>query len=363
MANTLNIGTSTLSDQTNVVTDYSVTAMSTDGIGAGKETSYNNSRWSQQWGYFNSVADLKSAIITKAIWNVGKGWESDDATKVILDHISGWGKDTFDDILFNMEIVRRVGGDSFAEIIRDDKGIINLKPLDPASINIIVDDKGIIKRYEQTNKLPNGKYGTPLKFKPDEIFHLSNNRLADQIHGISDIDAVENTLLADGESFTDLKKIMHRQAKPMIMFKLGTDDQAKINAFITKMDQATQKGENIYIPDDANSVSYEVVQVDISPTILQWRDDIRRKFYSTIGLPELLPNSSGSTESGGKIGYLAFEQLVEKDQRYLEQQIWNQLNLKIDLIPPATLSENLKQDEQKDPAVFQPNDMTAGVGK
>jgi hypothetical protein len=363
MANTLNIGNATLSNQENIVTDYSIDTKSVDGV-TGTEQSYTNTKFSQQWGYFNTVPDLKSAIISKAVWNVGKGWTADVNTQVILDHVRGWGKDTFDDIIFNMEIIKRVGGDSFAEIIRDeDTGtILNLKPLDPAKIAIVVDNKGIILRYEQS--VGNAKNKAVIKFKPEDIFHLSNNRLADQIHGISDIDAVEQTLLADGESFTDMKRIMHRQAKPLIMFKLGTDDTTKIAAFISKMDNATQKGENIYIPDDTNSVSYEVVQVTPSPIVMNWRDDIRKKFYRTIGLPELLPSGGGdATESGGKIGYLSYEQIVEKEQRFLEMQIWNQLNLRINFIPPATLSENLQNDNAKDPNNFQSSDTTAGVGR
>ena len=361
MPNSLNISKATLSDQSNVVTDYSVNAMQLDSPTGQEETTYQNTRWGQQWGYFNTVPDLKSALISKVTWVIGKGYKADTDTKYILDHIRGWGKDSFDDILFNLELVKRIGGDSFAEIIKKDDVIVNLKPLDPSSIKIIVDKHGIIKRYEQLNNLPNGNV---IKFAPEDILHLSNNRLADQIHGISDIDAVEATLLADGESFTDMKKIMHRQAKPLIMFKLGTDDQSKINAFIAKMDEATQKGENIYIPDDSNAVSYDIVQASPSSLVMNWRDDMRRKFYRTIGLPELLPSGGGdATESGGKIGYLAFEQINEKDQRYLEVQIENQLNLKINLIPPATLSETLQQDNEKDPSNFQPSDIIAGVGR
>jgi len=228
-------------------------------------------------------------------------------------------------------------------------------------MRIVVGKNGLIKRYEQINK-QDGKNNK--KFDPKDIFHLSNNRLADQIHGISDIKAIEKNILADNESFTDMKKIMHRQARPMIMFKLGTDDNTKIQAFITKMDSAVNKGENIYIPDDVNSVNYEVVQVQVSPAVMAWRDDLRKQFYRTIGLPELLPSGGGdATESGGKIGYLAFEQIVEKEQEFLEAQIWAQLYLRINLIPPASLAETLQKDNAKDPNAFQPSDMTAGVGK
>ena len=363
----LDIGKATASNLSSF-TEYAVDSKQLDSVGDQEETTWINAKWSQYWGYFSYVPDLKSAILMKAIWNVGKGWTADARTEVILDHITGWGKDKFSDILFNMEVIRRVNGDSFAEIMRSEDGkIINLKPLDPSTVRIVVDRKGIIIRYEQIAKVKGTN--APTKFQPEDIFHLSNNRMADQIHGISDIESVEKIILADEESFSDMKKVMHRQAKPLIMFKLGTDDQQKINAFVTKMDEATNKGENIYIPDDENAVSYEVVQVNPSAIIMQWRDDIRNKFYRTIGLPQIVPGGGGqSTESESKVIYLAFEQLVEHDQRFIEDQVWEQLQLRINLIPPATLSESLQQDTAKDGGMggqmgFQPSDMMAGAGR
>ena len=78
-----------------------------------------------------------------------------------------------------------------------------------------------------------------------------------------------------------------------------------------------------------------------------------------------MPSGGGdSTESGGKIGYLAWEQIVERDQRYLENQIFSQLGMEINLIPPATLSRELQTDQSKDAnqgLEFQPGDTTAGV--
>ena len=337
--------------------------MNTDSATGSKESTWQNSNWPKYWGYFNSIPELKSALLMKATWDVGKGYTSDPETTVILDHVSGWGKDTFQDILFNMDLISRLSGDAFAEIIRDKSGLLlNLKVLDPGSIKIVTDEKGLIVRYEQMSKVANGK---PLVFQPEDIFHLSHNRLADQIHGISDIVSMEQTILAELENFTDLKKIMHRQARPMIMFKLGTDDPTKISAFVTKMDQACNKGENIYIPADNNTVSYEVIQVNVGQFVMQWRDDIRNKFYRTLGLPLIVFGSAGTTESGGKIEYLAHEQVFAHDQKFIEDQVWNQLYLRIKLNSPVTLLENLKQDQAKDAnqgLEIQPNDVTAGSG-
>lgn len=360
----LNLSSATASNMTDRVEDVTIPSLNTDGVSEQDETFYDNTLWSQYWGYFNALPELKSAIIMKAIWDVGKGYTADPLTQVTLDHITGWGKDTFEDILFNMEVIKRIGGDSFAEIIRSDKNIvINLKPLDPGSMRIVVNSQGIIKRYEQISKVK----GHPNKrFKPEDILHFCHNRFADQIHGISDIKAMESTILAENQNFVDMVKIMHRQAKPMIMFKLATDNAGKIEAFVQKMDAATNKGENIYIPDDEDAVSFEVIQINVSQVILEWRNDLKNRFYRSVGLPQIIFGSSGATESGGKIEYLAHEQVFEREQKQIERQIFEQLGLKIDLIPPTSLLENLQADQSKDAQQgleIQQNDVTAGSGR
>jgi hypothetical protein len=82
-------------------------------------------------------------------------------------------------------------------------------------------------------------------------------------------------------------------------------------------------------------------------------------------LPLIVFGSSGSTESGGKIEYLAHEQVFSHDQKFIEDQIWNQLYLRIKLNSPVTLLENLQQDQSKDAnqgLELQQSDVTAGRG-
>ena len=358
-----NLSGAALSNMTDNVVNTTVYPLDTDGVQNTGESYYQNSLWTTYWGYFNQIPELKSALLMKATWITGKGYTCDPETTVILDHVSGWGKDTFKDILFNMVIISRLNGDAYCEIIRDKSGLLlNLKPLNPGNMKIYTDNKGIITHYEQTSRTPKG---SPITFKPDEIFHISHNRLGDQIHGISDLVSIEQTILAELENFTDLKKIMHRQARPLIVFKLGTDDPNKIAAFQVKMDAAVNKGENIYVPNDKDTFDYEVVKIDLSPMIMNWREDIRNKFYRTFGLPLTIFGNGGSTESGGKIEYLAHEQVFSHDQKFLEEQIWNQLYLRIKLNSPVTLLENLQNDERKDGnqgLEIQPNDVTAGSG-
>lgn len=347
------------SNMTDNVEDWEVDALEVDSPRDQEETEYLNEMWPVYWGYFNSIPELKQAVLMAALWTVGKGYETEDSqTKVILEHIRGMGKDTFTNILFNMEVVKRVNGDAYAEIIKDKETgtIINLKPLNPAYMKIVVDRNGIIKRYEQINKTDSSKNA---RFKPEDIFHLSRNRLADQIHGISDIKAMEEIIKADQEHFFDTKTLMHHQARPMIMFKLATDNKSEIDAFVAKMDAAINKGENIYVPGNDN-VEYEVVKADASPIVLEWSRMNTSRFYRALGLPLILFGSTDSTESGGKMEYAAHETVFKAQQEELESQIWNQLYLKISLISPTSLLDNLQTDQAKDAnqgLVMQGNDI------
>lgn len=373
------IGKANTSDMENKIDDVEVTPINTDGVGQQAETNWQNADWTQNWAYFNEIADLQSALLMKGIWNTGGGYTSDRLTSVILDKITGWGKDTFQDIIFNQDVIRYVSGDSYAEIIRNEKGtLVNLKPLDPGSVRHVVNGSGILKRYEQISKFPNKGIMNKVKnfvrkknvlvFKPNEMFHLSNNRMADQIHGISKIKALEKTIKADNESFADVTKLMHRQIKPFIIFKLKTDDQTEIDALIAKVDDLRDKGEDLFIPDDDNILSYEVVQVNLSGAVFEWRKDIRNKFYRNVGLPQIVPGAGGqSTESESKVIYVAYQQLVKTEQLYLEKQIWNQLAVKVKFNSPESFTEELATDQAKDGAgaglQTQQSDTIAGRGR
>jgi len=344
-----NISKAESTDMTNTFTATTVTPLHTDGVTGGKETTYTNTKWADHWGYFNTHPELKSAILMKSIWNVGKGYTADPRTTIILERIRGMGKDNFQDIIFNMDVCRHIGRDSFAEIIRDEKTgiLLNLKVLDPSSIRIVVNESGTIERYEQVSKLGNKKEAIHT-FTPKQIFHLSCDRLADQIHGISKIESLEPTLLAELESFNDLKKVMHQQAKPFIIFRISEDNPTKLAEFKAKLDTLRNLGEDLLIPADDKTITTEVVQVNVNAVILAWRQDIINRFYRALGLPLIIFGSGGSTESGGKMEYLAHEQVFENEQRYLEQQIWNQLRIRINLISPVSMAENLMADEAKD---------------
>ena len=134
--------------------------------------------------------------------------------------------------------------------------------MDPGTVVVVQNRKGIIVRYEQTSKIK----GTPnKKFDVDKIFHLSRNRAADEIHGDSVVDAVETDILAIKEAKADMKQLMHRHVKPRIVFHLDTDDATKIAEFKVKADKASDQGENLFIPKGA--VEFELLSVATNATL------------------------------------------------------------------------------------------------
>ena len=151
------IGSTEASDLKNAVTDYSVDAETTDGPSDQKRNLWMNENFNQYLGYYKKIPELKSLIDTRAKWVVGKGIQGKD--KKITDDWRGYGKDTANTLIKNMVQFYHVGGDFFAEIIRDDSvfkkiltwfGVlnpgkpVNLKPLDPATMGIIVNGEGML---------------------------------------------------------------------------------------------------------------------------------------------------------------------------------------------------------------------------
>jgi len=356
------IASAVASDLTNVMTDFSVDSATTDGAADQKETTYTNQNWAQQFGYYKQIPELTATINAKATWTVGKGFKADPETKMILQSIKGWGKDTFNTILENLIRTCHIGGDSFAERVTDDDGnLINLKPLDPSTIRIVANRQGIIIRYEQISKVK-----TPdKKFAPEDIFHLARNRVADEIHGVSIIDNLETIILMRNEAMADLKTVMHRHVMPINIFKLDTDDTGKIAAFKAKADAAVAKGENLYIP--LGTVEMDRVSMPQFSTLnpLPWIDALNQYFFQATGVPDIIVGSAREfTEASAKIAYLAFQQTIEEEQLFIEEQVGIQLGIEIELEFPASLENELLSDKKKDgDMATQPNETTAGAGQ
>lgn len=340
------IGSSEASNLVSTVTDFAVDALITDGNLGVSEFTFMIEDWSKNLGHYKKIPELQTAIDAKANWTIGKGFQADDTTQLLLANVRGNGKDSFNSILNNMVRTYTIAGDSFAEIIRDEEGLlINLKPLDPGSMSIVYNKQGIIIRYEQHSKVKKGNR----RFKTETIFHLSRKRLADEIHGISIIPAVEWIILARNEAMADWKRVLHRNVDPLWIFHLDTDDTTEIASFKAKNDAARGKGENMYIPKGVVVPELVSTATNASLNPLTWINQLNDYFFQAVGVPQIIVgNAKEFTDASGKIVYLAYEQAVKDEQLYLEEQMVLQLNIEIQLNFPASLDNESITDQSRE---------------
>lgn len=321
--------------------DFSVDSSQLDSPQDQDETEYYYNDWNKWLGYYQTIPELNQAIKALAIWTAGKGWKSDALTTARLKKITGWGEDTFQSIMENMLIVKKVNGDSFAEIIRNDKGtLINLKPLSPANMKVVVNRQGLIKRYEQINKT---EKKTLKKFQPQDIFHLCNDRIGDEIHGESVVAVCEEIILARNEAITDWRKVLHRNINPLKIFEVDTDKKADVDKVKAQYLKMTQDYEALFVPLGNMSVTIPPVPLQ-NPT--EWIRYLENFFYQAVGVPKIiLGGSQEFTEASSKVGYLTFEQVYMREQRELEGDLWNQLAVKVEFERPVSLKEQEQSDE------------------
>ena len=319
------------------------------------ETSWQSSDWSKYNGYYRkNQGGTKAAIDKFSIWTVGKGFQADERTTKILSKIIGMGKDSFNSVMKNQVRVKKINGDSYAEIITTDGKFIsengdnfaNLKPLNGGAVKTVTDKKGMLIRYEQTN--PNTKEVIDT-FEPEELFHLINDREGDEIHGISIYESMTDSLDNIQQLDDDMKVVFHRYVMPLMIFKLQTDDPTEIAAIKATGDEAINKGKNLYVPKDA--VDPETFQIPQYSTLdpLKWRQEWKQDSIKDLGVPEIvLGRAVDITEASSKIVYLSFQQTIEDEQLFIEEQVKLQLHLEIKYEFPARIEENLGEDERKD---------------
>ncbi|KKM89888.1 hypothetical protein LCGC14_1244150 [marine sediment metagenome] len=361
------IGSATASDLTNKIVDFSVDTQSTDGIFDQKESKWQEENWTTYFGYYTDekIPEITSVIDALATWTVGKGVKTlDEDTELILMQIRGFGFDTFNSILENAMRTMQIGGNFYAEIIRDkNRNLINLKPLDPSVMVHIAGRNGQIKRFEQTQKT---KGQSPKKFKPDQIFYLCRNRVADEIHGRGIIQKLKLIIDMKNEAMGDWRRVLHWNVDPRWIFHLDFDDPVEVAAFVAKNDAAKAAGgENMYIPKDAVVPEVLGVAPNASLNPLPWIAMLDDKFYMEARVPKIIVGGAGGlTEAAVKIAYLAFQQTIEEEQLFIEEQVLLQLGLVIELEFPASLENELLSDNKKDgPENIDANDTTAGSGK
>ena len=341
--------------------ETSVASVQLDSPLDSQETTWDSPDFSKWMGYYKKNPQLNQSIKQLATWTAGKGWKAENtATEVLLKRITGWGEDSFQSIMENMIIMKKINGDAFAEIIRSKKGtLINLKPLNPSSIRIVVNKQGLISRYEELNS----QRKTKRTFQPQDIFHICNDRVGDEIHGESVVAVCEPVILRIEEASADYQRILHRSTIRVLY--VDDDDIAVLQQLATQYKDAIEKGEVLILPGKKTDMELENVNVPNLQPFLDWIRYQENFFYQAVGVPRTMASPEGATEASSKVGFLIFEPVYTKEQTLLEGDLWNQLGMKVTFNRPPSLQDNVQTDEAKNTSQtgFQPNDVQAGVGE
>ena len=344
------------------VTDFTVSPEQTDGVNVTGETRYSNENFTKWNGIYKRIAKVKVPINAYATWVVGKGWTS-TTHQVELEDIKGPGEGSFLSFLWNMIVIKKVNGDSYAEIIRTETGtLINLKTLDPASIDIVYNPQGLIDRYEQRTKT--GTKDVSFKKIPTQkMFHLCNDRTADNTHGESVIEALQWNIEAQEEARRAHRKMVKRNGIVRVI-EVDTMDTTKINAFKAQWKEAIDKGDVLILPKDVAEAKDWHGQLD-TQGVISWLNYLDDEMFMMIGMPKVILGGSSETEGDKKMSYLAFEQVYLREINELKADLWNQLAIRVEFDKPASLQNQLADNELKNTSQvgIQPNDTQAGVGE
>lgn len=355
---TNDLNNATTTNFTSNVTDFSVDSISLDASSPEDDEYY----WyfneaTTNFGYYFSIPEIYSAANALATWAVGKGWTTDNSIlKVELEHISGSGKDSFNKIMWNHEVVKLVVGDAFIHVKRKDGKIINMIPISPERIRIVYGKNGLIKRYDTWN---NSEWKAIPK---EEMLHSSNKRIGDQVHGTSQIDATKWIIDARNEALADERTIKHRdKALGIVYYK--TNSAGKISYANTMIEHAVNKGEMLGLPEDTAEIKPYPSRSSEDRTA--WISYLENFFYQCFGVPRTIATSDGTSEVGGKMGHVIFEPIYTKEQKDLEDDLWNQQAIKITFNRPPSLGGLVQENMAKNTGQLniQPNDVTANMNR
>ena len=340
------------------ITAFKIGDQDTDGLNEAGETVYNNENFTKFYGKYKSSTKLKSIIKKWATWVVGLGLTEESKTEV-LERISGSGEDTILSVLWNMLIIKKVNGDAYAEIIRDGTELINLKPLGPSRITVVFDEQGIITRYEQRSKVKGKK---PRVIQVENMFHLVNDRVADETHG----DSVIDSLIWNLEASQSAKEVLDRKIRNsgiLGVLEVDSDDTTKLSALKAPIKEGMEKGLFLMIPKGILEVKDWVMRLNVAEIIL-FLNHLDDEFHQILGIPKVIAGGSGDIEGDSKISYVTFEPDYRRAIKELEDDFWNQVALRIEFNLPPSLIPELQSNEAANTSQtgFQPNDVQAGVG-
>jgi len=324
------------------VPDFKVSPKTIDEAGIQPETFWENPNWSTYLGYLKTIPEYRNAVRALAIWACGKGWECPlNEHTVILERIRGWGEDSFDSIVQDMIVVKKTNGDAYLEIIRNDNGtLLNLKKLNPSKIRIAVNPKGLIVGYDIMQA--NGKWE---RMKTEEIFHICNDRIANEIHGTSVLSSCKWVIDAKNEAMNDWRRISHLSSIRVLYIDI--DNTERLTKVKTEYAEGIKNGSVMIIPAKKGEAEFQDLVLPPIEAFMRWIEYLDNFFYQVVGVNRTIAGGLDQTEAGQKMGYLTFEPTYTEEQTLLESDLWNQLAIKLKFNRPPSLSGMMRQNETK----------------
>ena len=344
----VDFGSVTVGTNSGSVQDITIATADTEGATGAGNTTWVVPDWQKWYGIYKKIPQVRQVINLRVEWVAGSGFTTDTRTQVILDRIN------FLQVLKNMLRTRKICGVAYAEIIRDKKGtLLALKPLNPSTVEIVVRKDGRLKEYRQLSRTGKKK----ITFKPSEIFVLKNPTVADEIGAQGDIEAIFEIVNADNEAFFIQKEITRHFARPKMLVAVDSDDQTKIDALVTKWNNASKLKDsngNIFFPKDTIDPKPVVIPPAALSATLPWRASLNDNLHLVMNTPQVLSGgSTGQTEANGKVQMTGHEQTVKSEQLEIENEIWQQLFYRVKLGAPVSLRPELEADVGKDGASAQ----------
>lgn len=257
----------------------------------------------------------KSAVVNAAINNlvdmiVGVGYytEADDerAKNLVDDYAE----------LVNLDGVLRVVCRNmlvfgFAPVERWWNETLQLKPLPPQTVYVVMDEKGNIEKYQQ--KTWSGRW---INFDLDEIVWFAHNAYPGNPYGIGLIEPIHTLVNYKNRILEDICKIVHRYASPL-------------NIWITRADVSNLKeavenrepDEDIFIGHAGREdVEIKTLEMDPRGRYVDYLEVINQEIYECLQAP-LLTYLKNATEASARVQLEVIDRHVNGVQRYIKRVV------------------------------------------
>lgn len=282
---------------------------------------------------YESIPIIKGAVDKYVAFTTGADYDIESKKEGVKNHWVRFRNDFDFDVLLRY-IVRDmlVYGSSFTELIWKNKTIVGLKLLDPKTMYVKRSDKGVVSGYTQVFGKNYYDKEKQITFKPEEVMHLSYNRLNNSPYGTSII----RPLYGEGDETSLIKnylrleinagKIVAKIAGAKTIISMGSElrqpNQADIDRLTDKLYASRDKTEWAVPWDVKFSVlDYKNKVLDLKPFF----DHLEKQMIYGLGVPPVLMGTEGVAEGLATVQLEAFERKIGSIQLAISHGLENKL--------------------------------------